>query len=526
MVNKKLVAISIFAGIFISLAIFSFISFESVCIKFIYNFMQMKNNSIAFKYYKDFPVDLRCNVYFFNVTNANEIVEFGSKPRLQEIGPFVYKLYFNKTDVKFNGNDTLTFYEKRTWYFDASKSAFNDDLQITTINGPLVTALTLIQTVPNPLRYLLTRLIESIESNLFIKRTVRELMFDGYADPFAALGPLLDPSLINNHGKFGYMYPNKNASTDSLFTVFAGANISKFTLIDKLDRKAKLDLWLTDECNQINDATNGESRPSLLQHPMQQIKIYQPLICRAILMNFTSETITKDGIAAQRFVMDKNMLRNASDYPPNSCYESKIPKKSKATEKEAEVEINGNNILESLINAFTSNVNEKGKRETMQFPSGVMDFSKCYFGAPALVSLPHFLHADPYYSRTIDGLKPNEDKHEFWIDVEPITGISVDAALRFQINFHINKPSGIHKFKKVPEIVFPVFWQEIVIIWPESFASLIRTLFKALHLSPTILFSIFISIAIILLLTFVYKIVKVKRSYIHFATMTKTVSND
>jgi hypothetical protein len=54
-------------------------------------------------------------------------------------------------------------------------------------------------------------------------------------------------------------------------------------------------------------------------------------------------------------------------------------------------------------------------------PSGVRSISKCRFGAPAFVSFPHFYEADPSYLQNINGLSPEQDLHEFYVAVEPVS---------------------------------------------------------------------------------------------------------
>lgn len=54
-------------------------------------------------------------------------------------------------------------------------------------------------------------------------------------------------------------------------------------------------------------------------------------------------------------------------------------------------------------------------------PSGVLDISACREDSPIFLSLPHFYGADPYYTNIIDGLKPEKDKHEFYITLEPVS---------------------------------------------------------------------------------------------------------
>jgi lysosome membrane protein 2 len=52
--------------------------------------------------------------------------------------------------------------------------------------------------------------------------------------------------------------------------------------------------------------------------------------------------------------------------------------------------------------------------------NGVLNISKCYGGVSGFVTQPHFLNADDKFLEAIDGLKPNEDVHDFVIHFEPV----------------------------------------------------------------------------------------------------------
>lgn len=63
-------------------------------------------------------------------------------------------------------------------------------------------------------------------------------------------------------------------------------------------------------------------------------------------------------------------------------------------------------------------------------PSGVLNLTSPE-QAPVFVSLPHFLYADPFYFNGIKGLNPDPVKHNTFINVEPITGITMETHNRF-----------------------------------------------------------------------------------------------
>lgn len=166
-----------------------------------------------------------------------------------------------------------------------------------------------------------------------------------------------------------------------------------------------------------------------------------------------------------RYIPDPDVFSSADDYPPNSCYLSKITpsrpelgdfflslrqQQSQSGSQQAAP------VKKWPIKPFS---NSKGGR--LYFKSGVFDLSSCKFGAPVLLSYPHFLHAHTSYRENVDGLRPNPDKHQFSLLVEPRTGTPLATSARIQINLYISKPPWISRFRYIPEIVFPVFWQEM-----------------------------------------------------------------
>lgn len=91
-------------------------------------------------------------------------------------------------------------------------------------------------------------------------------------------------------------------------------------------------------------------------------------------------------------------------------------------------------------------------------PMGVINITACRYGAPGFVSLPHFYKADPILREQVNGMKPNESKHSFYITLEPNTGVPLDVAARFQINILVQPSLSVALFRDVPKIYFPIFW--------------------------------------------------------------------
>ena len=43
------------------------------------------------------------------------------------------------------------------------------------------------------------------------------------------------------------------------------------------------------------------------------------------------------------------------------------------------------------------------------------------FGSPIMLSWPHFFQADPALLQAVDGLNPEQQKHQFAIDLVPVS---------------------------------------------------------------------------------------------------------
>lgn len=83
--------------------------------------------------------------------------------------------------------------------------------------------------------------------------------------------------------------------------------------------------------------------------------------------------------------------------------------------------------------------------------------SACKFDAPAFVSFPHFYLADKNYISKIDGMRPDKEKHEFYVSMEPRTGIPLDIRAQLQINLLLQSYPWT-PINDVPETMIPMFW--------------------------------------------------------------------
>ncbi|MFO7795733.1 MAG: hypothetical protein ACQERB_03165 [Promethearchaeati archaeon] len=118
--------------------------------------------------------------------------------------------------------------------------------------------------------------------------------------------------------------------------------------------------------------------------------------------------------------------------------------------------IHGIRLLRFTLNSDCFAPNEKYYMDT----PGIINLSPVeqYQGVPVRVSKPHFLGCEHEIADSIIGINPIKENHETFIDVEPISGITMNAKQRIQINFEVN-PSNKLK-PNINESIMPIIWFE------------------------------------------------------------------
>lgn len=382
--------------------------------------LPLRNGSTSFKQWRDIPFPLFVNIYIFNVTNPDDFLRNGSRPILQQLGPYSYRTIWTKDSIVWNSNNTVTFRENHLFLFNQEGSNGTENDTVTMINGPVVIASNIARKKPLWEKVLVSAVLKLLKEKLFIRRTVREFLFDGYSDILTQLARIIDPSIPDMKGKYRWFY-GKNNTDDGLFTAYTGTDdMSKFNVITRWNGKPALNFWKGETCNMIN-GTNGEVNPPI-QEKQKHLKFFRTDLCRSWTLTYDHD-VKHHGLLAKRFITTKDVIANGTENPANECF-----------------------TLEE------------------ELPSGAYDASTCIYGTPTVMSLPHFYLGDPSYLEAVEGLSPNKSQHDFFLDVEPTSGITIGLTARLQVNFHLRKIPHITIFEdlKVDSLVLPVLWQEIV----------------------------------------------------------------
>nr|XP_060641560.1 scavenger receptor class B member 1 isoform X1 [Anolis sagrei ordinatus] len=372
--------------------------------------VRLEPNGMAFELWKDIPVPFYMSIYLFEVLNPDNILR-GEKPVVNQRGPYVYREYRVKENITFHDNDTLSFLEYRQFHFQADMSSGSESDYIVVPNMLVLGAAVMLEDLSFPMKLTVSSTFALFGQKAFMNLTVGEVLW-GYDNPLVDFLNSIKPGMIPFKGKFG-LFADFNNSNTGLFTVYTGMDdISRAHMVETWNGLKEVSYWNSDQCNMIN-GTAGELWPPF-RTPSTPLQFYSPDACRSLTLIF-NQTREFKGIPTYRYLAPKTLFANGTDYPPN-----------------------------------------EGFCPCMQ--SGIQNVSSCRLNAPVFISHPHFLNADPSLQEAVGGLHPNEEEHELFLDLHPMTGIPMKCSIKLQLNIFMKQVSGILQTGRVKPVVLPLIW--------------------------------------------------------------------
>lgn len=418
--------------------------------------MEVVPGSYAYKLWHYTPVPIFLRFYIYNLTNPDDFAN-GEKAVLQEIGPYVYQEFHEKKNISFHDNNTVTFYQQRWWMWDqeASGNLTQNDTIIVLNTVPVAAAWTVYRNKPSLLGSL-NVFFRLMHEKLFVTTTVGQILFDGFSDPILdathmgggiSMPSFLPPGLAV-YDKFGWFYKrNLSLTYDGLFNMHTGH--------DTLDNLGKIDWWnygnetdfFESPCNLVAGSA-GELWP-----PGQQktnVTLFSPDLCMTMTLYYKEEVTEDNGLPGYRYWGTNETL------PGDGCY---------------------------CIDEVCA-------------PTGLLNAETCRMGAPAFISFPHYLHADPSLMNSTEGISsPDPDKHSFTLDMIPEVGIPIKVTARMQINMLVKRYKNIKLLRSVREGILPLLWFEEEAVIPEHMARQLQVLLVIMN-TPTV--TIILSVTLVL----------------------------
>jgi len=270
------------------------------------------------------------------------------------------------------------------------------------------------------------------DEQLFLTKSVKEILFDGYSDPILSLGDDLSKAGIHLPGltsKFGLFFGrNGTWYADGINTIHTGAsslhNLGQIVTFNN----SKTNPFYHGKCGKYEGSP--ELFPPYMDGKSKQL-VFNNDVCRTLKLSPSGEKEKIHGTEGSAYVVDETFFANATINPENKCFSSK------------------------------------------EIPSGMFDASACRFGAPIFMSQPHFYQADPYYQKFLaNPLKPNKSLHETKFVFETVSGVPMKVAARFQVNIKLNRIDELPAFKNLPELTYlPFVWFDTSMEMPKDLTS-------------------------------------------------------
>ncbi|XP_058824764.1 protein peste [Topomyia yanbarensis] len=404
--------------ILVAFGIFFAFCFHAVFLDILYEELKLRPTSRGYDAWVTPPFPLSMDVYFFNWTNPEDLKNQSIKPILEELGPYRFTERPEKVDIVWHDhNATVSYRKKSVYYFDEEGSNGSLGDVISSINVVALSAANRARTWNYVKQKGVSMGLNLYNQDVFVVKTAGELLFDGYEDNMVLMGKQLFDASEVPFDRVGWFY-TRNNSADLIghYNVHTGVdNIAKIGSMAEWNYKPRTDFF-AGHCGMLNGSA-GEFYPPNLSKDVP-IQLFTPDMCRSLSLDFERE-VQIAGIKGYKYSGGPRTVDNGSAFPETACFSS------------GEI-----------------------------VPSGVLNISSCRYGTPVFMSFPHFYGADEYYLNQVEGLSPDRSKHQFYMTMEPTTGIPLDVAARLQLNILVESHPNIALYEDVERVFLPVLWFE------------------------------------------------------------------
>jgi len=452
MANKILVlTIPFIIGVVVLVlgCVLGFVVFPNLLEDAIETSVVLTEDTLQWYRFKEIPFPFKCKVYFFTITNPNEVIK-GAKPVVEEKGPYIWDE--TRTKKIKSVNQARVEYDE-LWSFKYNEEAskpHSDTDEILVVNAPMMAVLQNLEDLPLSLPIDIEILLGEIFVNteIFINVKVKEYAFDGIkmCDPDRTQSPysmlvclsimLMRQKLVKYNEDRSMMFSLFGYKTlaDGPFTIHRGIDdINKLGLIDSYKGEEYTDFWAENkDGSKTCDKVEGRNNifPPFIEEDTT-FTVYSTDICRGGSLHYKGESVF-NGVDGYRFQTDQFSF----SLPEEDCvciYKTKG------------------------LNATTTS-------EKHCFRQGVLDLNNC-IGVPVILSFPHLMWAGEAYQQSVDGMDNTyDDNHNTIVDIEPYTGTPLQGAIRIQFNLVLRpvKVNGelVEFMKGINPSLFPVIWLE------------------------------------------------------------------
>lgn len=394
------------------------------------------------KYYRTFtdPDDpdstaVYYSVYLFNLKNPTEVATTAARPNYEEKGPYVYRKKIYKRNTVFGadvyGRATVSYQTQTQYIYDSSRSpsTVSEGDLITNVNlpfqttkgashGTLYAAYAAYGPLADRYRYFTT---QNVSAWLW-----------GWPDQVLATIHSFYPCCTVSAFP-GVLGPNENELNplQPQDTLFVGSKpdqslVRQYIKYEGMDSLQTLTFtppstitypptWASGLANRVFGTDGTQFARGLDQNAV--VNAYVSQLTRTVTLgNVGGEKVTFKNIDMLHFTLPDIYLGNATEYPFNGDF---------------------------YMFGYRGMANLTA--------TGLPDF---------YVSKPHFLDADPALIGSIDGITVgNTADHDTYLNVEPISGATMQAAKRLQLSVRLTSEIAIVPNSSTPPIGYtPQVW--------------------------------------------------------------------
>ncbi|KAK5644000.1 hypothetical protein RI129_007845 [Pyrocoelia pectoralis] len=376
--------------------------------------LRMRPGLPPYEWWKTPPDKVLLRVYVFNITNSEAFLNGTDKKlNVEEVGPIIFLEKVTHSDVIVNDNDTMTYSAKRSAIYLPMMNHIDLNQTLIVPNIAVLGIASYLWDWNFVTKMGFNYLLRKIESQPIVKTTIYNFLWN-FTDPVIDLGHSFFPVMVptTNLGILTIVYEH----FEHTVTSYMGTNNghSRYFLIDKFDGSEYLPHH---DCKEkLVNSTEGVTYHQFLTKN-ETILYWRKTQCKVIELDFERELFT-NGFNAYRFTLRNETFHRQDSY--SDCFKGNPP-----------------------------------------LPNGLIDVSKCYFDLPISISFPHFLNADPIAKTYVNGLKPSNEKHGSFVDIEPVTGVPLESRARLQSNLILKDFSGLSEtLERFSDITVPLFWLE------------------------------------------------------------------
>lgn len=285
---------------------------------------------------------------------------------------------WEKRDVNFSSNgQTLDYSPVSTLFFDSQNSNGSEDDVLTILNIPAVLVMNeLLKTKSTVETKLVNLILKLTGAKIFIRKTVKELV-SGYDDNLLKMVRFFRPNIIKTE-RFSVLNGRNGTAIENLTISTGISNLNTIGKVLAYNGQTSLNFWYSKEANEINGTDGTLFSPFLTRY--NRLYLFNPELCRSLHLDYLRDRYV-NGIRVYDFHLPENIFYNSTLNPEN--------------------------------NGFCDD--EKGC-----LGNGVLDISSCFSFSGVYLSKPHFLDAEDTFTNNIIGLRPDPEKHDFVVSLEPV----------------------------------------------------------------------------------------------------------